>query len=469
MITERIRYGRTYEYDDETGLFLDTETGNKSKNPRPSQKGKLSKQVDSKRVYYIWPDVEPKIADLLTTEEEAEQYWLIQTKLFQKENLMKRDSEEQSYAHYCCDEWLYIAGAKYRVQLRNLVDRGLVDIVELDNTIWNRPVLGYRMADIYYQTTFTREFVRFHRRSKGLNKYYAMKERHMCKVDREMFRFLRHFTINLDYPTFFQEINRKYDSYLALFNLKVANLPAYKGKVPLNRADYVLEQGKMYRRIEMWNDIPPADRIEFFNVDKFGRRFHSIFSAMPSELRKYVECDGKRFTHCIDLTSSQFVFAADMLAKAGITSCKFIDDVESGKFYENYADLNEFRGPQRRNIAKLWAFNCLFGTVHGPAHKMFEDVYPVAGKEFRRIKSSRRKANEYGIHNGKIKMNANLAMDLQRAESALFRRVWNTLMGQGIKFIPVHDSVYVTEEDYQRAKTEINIILNDYFDIKFHI
>lgn len=234
------------------------------------------------------------------------------------------------------------------------------------------------------------------------------------------------------------------------------------------------------------------------NIDRTSYRFHSPLTSLKKELRKFVKYDGSTLVS-IDIKNSQpylstVLFNKKYFKKNEIGSkikiynnidynnspivhyyvsknvppkdvTLFINQVKSGKFYEEFVRLlsKENLIPLEINDKRSYAKKVMFRTLFSPNfHKsfskeiqVFEKLYPNVFQNFSFLKSNKR----YNT----------LACLLQRIESELILEIICKKISDKFPSVPIftiHDSVVTTLENRKKVEDIMRSTLTEFIGYK---
>lgn len=302
--------------------------------------------------------------------------------------------------------------------------------------------------------------VAYKRIKNGLEAYYRSKFNKLRGVDMQVFNMLCKLKIVISEAELKDEILLRYPKYKAEKNEYIANISTRNEKAKginiMNESEY-LYQYKFYKEyIEIWNKSTKVEKRAFVSVDTFGNRFHSIFTSLPSFIRKYVKHKGIDNLVCLDLHQSQPTILAKLLYDAaGMNS--FANAVNSGDIYDTY--------PYIRKNAKKQFLRSIFSRCSSKAYKELNVMHPKLGAYIRDIQEEKLYRDNVIVEKHK-----NTACLLQRAESRIFRNIWKRLLFEGVVFLNVHDAIYVDESKKQQAINIMNSILKkELYPINYNI
>lgn len=274
---------------------------------------------------------------------------------------------------------------------------------------------------------------------------------------------------------YYKKIEKKLGEYKFLFNTmssyniditKEQYIEIINKKYDINKhGDYELYlKRNMYKfdNIINYNGLNKYERVESFVVDTFSGRFHSIFTNIPSECRKYiteVKKNNKTIDTSIDLKQSQICILSKLLLNE-IGTNSFTTDTNNNDMYLLFKEKYMLNS---RKESKKYMFNLLFGKPYcenkqggkwiSKEHKEFKSMYPGAAEYIIKLKLTPNKLEkQWSI----------LAQKLQELEVDIFFGIWLELKQNKIKFICIHDELIVNEQDSEKTL----LIMKKHMDIK---
>lgn len=191
-------------------------------------------------------------------------------------------------------------------------------------------------------------------------------------------------------------------------------------------------------------------------VDRFGYRFHTWITRMPSFQRLALKIDREAVGE-IDIPQCQMRLLI-MLLKEMNMGHDFIEFMDAGNDIYNF-----FAGEMyiTRHEAKRQVLRMLFGRSDSKMAKFFYRYFPDMQKPLTIIKE------EYDPTNpSKRKKYSILARKLQVMESAMLREVIIECESAGIPVLTVHDSIVVKRKDMERAYGIFLNIAHEYTDVE---
>ena len=263
------------------------------------------------------------------------------------------------------------------------------------------------------------------------------------------------------------------------------------------------EKQRSYSDILLLMDAINEGQYERITVDKFGERFHTPFTNLWKELRKFISFENNSSELIsIDISNSQPYFSSIaidsklidtiLLEFNGIVpELKNIDMKQdfklfselcaNGQIYEYWMDKRGLgKNEESRKQAKEELFMIMYdkpkkiiNTKNSKRKeyyeklKLFETTFPSVYMAFNKIKSLDEKTlpfitetfvNEYGMFEGKKSYYKSLSSMMQRMESRIIiQRISPKLIEAGLTpFITIHDSFIMPIEFVEKAKQIIN-------------
>jgi hypothetical protein len=466
MITTKTRHGVEYQFDTDTQLFLSPESGKPIKNPRPRRE--TAKKVESTSFYLKWDEIEKYVDNLQVSPCQRERHYVMLTKFY----FLNSHFDSERVCYYDSIDLRNIGGSKYPEILERLVSDEVLDRIQIGINPYNSmPMYAYVVKPAYLPTGSRRRVkVEFKATDTGLQKFRQRRRQNLRDSQSfSMYERMKHYEFDLrrlTHETFHNITATKYIQYQ--HNRKIRNEYDGKSKTILSFELYAKQFEAFYELMLMWNEMHVDDRIEFFSKDHFGNRFHSIFSRLPAEFREFVCVSGNPFNRCIDLRASQPTLAADII-RNHVGECDYVRDVESGEFYERMMQRLDI---ESKAACKTIFMGMMFGRIEGKNHQRLEAIYPYAGAFIRSQKESASEMIYY--RDGKqvtkrIKANAVWARKLQQRESKIMRLIWTALDAMNIHYLPVHDAVYVTEDDYEDARAVFSSLVGQELSVEFNL
>lgn len=345
------------------------------------------------------------------------------TKVLQKQRFFKI-REEDPYAYIPVDDCRKILGqTNLDEKITALINDGYIESVIIGLTRFNKPLVAYIPLKTEYIRAMTSAYFAFN--------YYKNRIGKLTRYANEIVRRLRDTKVLIpDWDEVFMECH---DAYVAKggeqsFERYVENLRWLQEEVPCFNsatvhADYVKE-------------------------DMFGQRVHSFTSQMPRSMRKHVFIQGCPTVEA-DLSQSQPLILA-----------KHLDNVLGNNSFSRivqetdiYTYIQNFLGLATRDLAKTALYRMIYGAAYTEMAKVFYQLFPDTKDYIVHLKTIKNYSNP------SVKIHSNLAFQMQRAETALFRIVWDKLMANRIPYISIHDGLLVKEQDAERVKEYMTVIL----------
>jgi hypothetical protein len=184
-----------------------------------------------------------------------------------------------------------------------------------------------------------------------------------------------------------------------------------------------------------------------YNVDEHGRR-HTNITNLPKLLRGhlYVIKEGvKKRLMTVDVSNSQVLLLLTLLPKNLRSYTKFKQLVESGKFYDFFADeLGIVMTPENRNKIKEQYFTFIYGE-HWKPYVWGSKAYKIMKQEFPDIvRFIIQYKNRYGYEKPAHKM--------QEAESNIIMDICSIISKEHLFHNQIYDSILCLKEDIIRVQ-----------------
>jgi hypothetical protein len=228
------------------------------------------------------------------------------------------------------------------------------------------------------------------------------------------------------------------------------------------------------------------------NVQTFGKRVSHVYSNMPKQMRKQLTIDGEAVVE-LDIKSSQPSFLYVLIRKW--FESKFDEDfiadpnqeVIDSTFKLPFTYIEKFdviRGASNLDIYVYMAFK-MYGInwkrTHPNARTEMKTLFyklifgnpkdPIKGKPRQELISfffgfymyefiSALALNDLGLE--LKKKYANLSSLLQREEASFMADVMSEMYNNGVKFIPIYDSLVIKASDREKAKFHFNNIIRSH-------
>lgn len=242
------------------------------------------------------------------------------------------------------------------------------------------------------------------------------------------------------------------------------------------------EQVEMeYQAIVDWNHQTELQRLIRTKVDLYGRRIHSLLTWTLSALRYKVSYKGEKLKLVeLDVAQSQPTILADLLHTFGIDN-QLVNDINNNS--DLYLNIN----PNDRKSAKKAFFTATYAKrlstkmatyLGADATALIEkiktlDYTEAAGLVLSNYKNQmglRKWLLDFPISNLKgYKRYKNMSAILQRLESFMMRKVCKALSKSNIRYVLVHDAVYVEESKQELAKELMQSVINSFLEVDFQI
>jgi len=350
----------------------------------------------------------------------------------------------------------------YKDILKELVELGLIEIENKTNR-YNNLNSYFIPTDKLLSIKTKRKIITDKKVIKSISRYYA-----------EYKRKLRYY-----YPYLMKQVSTRfvisYDKLLDEIKNKY-NPENHKGTID----EYIESRYYIWEMIEQWNNGSRYDRLDFYIIDDFGKRVHSIFTYLPKEIIKYNDT----LNYEIDLHQSQPTMLAQYLLE-NIGENTFTNDINNDvDVYNKMIDYYQIEGEDdedKRKKAKKKFYKLLYGVIYQLDE--IEELYPYIIPFIKKLKTyNKRKYDNnrtdfyrlrkyYREHkNGEVfKPFAILSFILTRKETEIFRKIWERLYDNRIKFATRHDSIVVNDKHSIRAKQIMEEILQEELNVKFKI
>lgn len=377
------------------------------------------------------------------------------TKIFQrqiyKENIIGfLEAEETKKMVYLSSEELrFLLSNQYNIILNKLKSKNLIKIHEIHS--------GYgKFYKLIALTSKTLSSIKkssnlTHKRViNGLNKYYLSKHKSLTGINKKVFSNLCKFKINITKEEIIEELHKKYPIYkkekLEYYNNLATKKEKNKKYKILSLNEYMDQFKYLYEYIQLWNNSCKIEKMAFVSIDKFGNRFHSIFTTLPSFIRKYTKAKDFNNIISLDLKQSQPTILSKIIYdKYGDN--EFTDAVNNGDIYSLY--------PYSRKNAKAKFLRGIFANKHSNSFHELNQLFPSAGKTILELQKEKMyKGDEV------LSCSKNTSCTLQRTESRIFRKIWDKLIFHDIRFINVHDCLYVDSSNKELVLDLFKGVLN---------
>ena len=139
------------------------------------------------------------------------------------------------------------------------------------------------------------------------------------------------------------------------------------------------------------------------------------------------------------------LFANILVTQHGVSrGDPFIQLVEETRIYQDLA--LRIKKPIAR--AKIEMMRFMFSMPDKVPQRRFEKFYPTPAKFARQYKTM--ETDLEGKPIPEEERYKYLCKILQRAERSIFEPVWMKLLHRGVSFIPVHDAIYISENDRKK-------------------
>lgn len=471
MIIKKERYGKTYDYDDNTNKFLNPLTKKWVKNIRQQSKGKFIKKVKNEikiqhRYYSFNLDFIP------STDNHNERINFFLYKVLAKYNFIKNrtnsiedmdmDNDDKK-PYFSIEQLEMILSKNWRTHLERLVRYGyIVHKKQRKETFILDGNLKYLKKDVNFNY-----FVPTDKLLITKKKYEYIK---IWNVYNSVCRYYRTLELALgDYlPTYKKIYNSKFIITRKQFNRIIER--KYKEYIikkdnPSTLQEYKNNNKYLYKMMMDFNEGTKYTNLDFFKVDNFSGRVHSIFTYLSSDFMKY----NTKVNYELDLHQSQMTILASILQDE-IGDNSFTNDINNG--VDIYIKIQKLLKLETRGIAKDFMFSMIFGST-GRKHKLFKKIYPDVEEYIYKVKTTYNKEtfNFYKLKGKQYKPYAAFVMKLQKKETELFKKIW-TLVNLHKHKIPMatrHDSIVIPIEYKEIGLDIMNNVLEQELNCKYKI
>jgi len=228
------------------------------------------------------------------------------------------------------------------------------------------------------------------------------------------------------------------------------------------------------------------------NVQTFGKRVSHVYSNMPKQMRKLLKIDGEAVVE-LDIKSSQPSFLYVLIRKwfeSRLNEDFKADpnqEIIDSKFELPFTYIKKFdvvKGHSNLDIYVYMAFR-MYGInwkkTHSNARTEMKTLFyklifgnpknPIKGRSREELISfffgfymyefiSALALTDLGLELNK--KHANLSSLLQREEAAFMADVMSEMYNNGVKFIPIYDSLVLKASDREKAKFHFNNIIRSH-------
>lgn len=355
---------------------------------------------------------------------------------------------------------ILLGTTQYRTIMDLLRDHGLLDIRQLTKN--KRTYSYYSFRNPKHLTESSSRPISFQVVEKKCRRFLAWRKVNMLPID---YRVIEQMVAN------FGRINLEKQQFTELWRSRYHEKYLLKHpENPMPEEEYMGDVHDLcWATIDGWNEAKPEQRASTMHADGFGNRLHHVFTYLPSEIRGMIlDHQGKPVEFiAFDLRNSQpAIFANLLVTEHGVPlDDPFVKAVSEGRIYE---DLMERLGVIR-DIAKQEIMHYLYCPVFSPAQEEFEEAYPRAATIAAQYKRSAIDLD--GNEQEWRKRHRVLAQKMQRAESEMFRPVWEQCLRDGMAIIPVHDAIYIRKDHNSKRymKFMIQNILGQFIKIPFEV
>ena len=435
--------------------------------------------------YYSHPEVDQILRSLHPDEYERQSVQVVLKAIVAMQHFKatRKESDEylepESVQEHCWTPAEFYAHILTRTGyvrvMRDLVNNKILHGSSFTSPLGRHPT--YRLANPSWLHGYNLVPVTIPTLQKKIQTYAAFKSRHIPSV---MQKVVPHVIENfcfidlsrLDFMGYWRW--RFLNIYEPKQRRQLAQNPRKKG---LTWREYERRGYEILSSIKAWNCADDAEKMQWFKVCSFGHRLHHPFTYWPSEIRAYILDRRGNPIQLIeyDLANSQpFIFANSLLWPRAdyskdmnksryyrLRDSEFVKRVEEHLIYEDMAAKLGIT----RDDAKVELLHWMYSMADSNAQKCFEKYYGDVGVEAGRIKSQT--TDVYGNRYGYLSRHKQLPKMMQRAESAMFKRIWMRLIDKGYVILPIHDAVYCANVKSKTKKNDIKRTLKR--EIKCHM
>lgn len=393
--------------------------------------------------------------------------WLTKRYHFNKKK--KKDPSKQSEKNpdwipsVVVDELLSDKIEKYQKHIQLLIDNNIIRVehnISSNNKVFN---IYYMYKDSYLKQNI--RTIQNYKAKKKIYKsddFYQKRFKSWSDFQKQVYFNTIDIKINITAEEYQKEIKEYYENQKIKWINNNENLD--KKEIEFNQTIT-----SWYSIIQNWNYHDPRLINEWCNFDYFSGRFHSIFTWLPSFLRKYtslgkvVEFDMK---NCQPTIISNILVSEDIKFKDShfiklVENCSIYEDIII-KLIDNNSKYSNFSFKEKRDEAKIQLLIFMYCVHDSPNSNIFIDLYPDVGNWIKNKK----------IQLNKKDGNKELCRLLQKEEVKIFSSIWKYLLDNKIKFITCHDAVLVSYNSLLQIKNliiEFNKIIEETIKIKFNL
>ena len=337
---------------------------------------------------------------------------------------------------YCC-----MIGDDYRITLEALVKTGILE-QDIVYDGWER----YRVLRLapQFRKGHSLRPISIATVDEKVSHYYRSISKYYDPVANQIGEHLalKFPRINLDEDQIKAILKMRYwDKYLPMHPI------TYKYR-PMREDEYVAMSSDLMEVVDKWNGADHEEKVAMCHADPFGNRVHHIFSRLPKDFRAHlVDVNGEPISlvEC-DMSNAQAtLFANILVTQHGVSrGDPFIQLVEETRIYKDLAERLKKDVPR----AKIEMMRFMFCKADKVPQRRFEKFYPTPAKFARQYKTM--ETDLEGKPIPEEERYKYLCKILQRAERSIFEPVWMKLLHRGVSFIPVHDAIYISENDRKK-------------------
>ncbi|RZT96637.1 hypothetical protein EV201_1278 [Ancylomarina subtilis] len=401
----------------------------------------------------------------------------------------KKLIKKQSFVHIKSEELKALLGSNYNTTLDLLTQKGYVERKKTSFIIKN----GFKVSTMIYKPSkallsnrYTMKPVIYSKVYKTVKTSFENKCKEFEGTYLENFKSSISFKFNIDLKSYNEIIEQNYNRYfkekleeieqkqaenLAKFEKTYKNNLKYKksGKETKSFAKYqkfsdryfalleakplTIEELKeeylqYYFAMKSWDMSNYYDKIDFFKVDEFSGRLHSIFTNIPSIFIDY------KWSNQTDITSCQMSYLAQLC----------YNEIGTNDYTTKFNELddiyNHYKGDKSRTLFKTNMLASVFGQTNGKNHQLFCTTFPQAGEFITEYKQNYSYTNRKGKKLDKVF--SSLCCELQQNELETFQKLWSFLYSQNIPFVSKHDSVVLKSQKHLNIAVEkLNELLSE--------
>jgi hypothetical protein len=407
--------------------------------------------------YHAWDEVSSLFAD--PQDQIRANFFL--TKVLQKQGGYKHTYQDDFFGTYLSSSFLrtILGRNTYRDYLRELEEAGIISVM-------TKPNPHNANQNLYYLQEFTLKPTevnveipdQYPKINNMIERYYAMR-RESLSADAEMqMGSLDKAHIKDDPEQFREDVLKHYPEYVGKC--------LAGGNSFMSFEEYSQSSESFLHRAQDFNAANNDEKYDFVSEDKFGKRFHSPVTQIPSFMREkgYVTLNGND-TIELDLSESQPSILATLLHEmipGNDFSTKFFEVEDIYLYIDSQVNPTKGTDKHMRMRGKLLMFIMLYGPVWSEEHKEFCRLFPIAGEAVTEIKK------KHNPQNPSQKVHSNLSWILMNTESEIMREVWRVLYDNRVHFLSIHDAILVEHHNLETGKQVMEGVLAKYL-VKFKI